>query len=107
MQRYGIVIKVKPGSLEEYKRLHADPWPEVNKILSDHGIRNFSIYERDGYLFGYFEFLGSDIETAFKEMDNYPIYKEWLSLNDPLQEPLPTRKEGEWWSSMDEIYHLD
>lgn len=107
MQRYGIIIKVKPDSLEEYKRLHANPWPEINQIMRDHGIRNFTIYERDGYLFGFFEFIGDDIKAAFEQMESYPIYQEWLSLNNPLQEPLPTRKEGEWWSFMNEIYHLD
>ncbi|TIM36778.1 MAG: L-rhamnose mutarotase, partial [Mesorhizobium sp.] len=25
----------------------------------------------------------------------------------PCQEPLPTRKEGEWWASMDEVFHHD
>ncbi|RUU39490.1 L-rhamnose mutarotase, partial [Mesorhizobium sp. M6A.T.Ce.TU.002.03.1.1] len=23
------------------------------------------------------------------------------------QEPLPTRKDGEWWASMDEVFHHD
>ncbi|MEQ8949978.1 L-rhamnose mutarotase, partial [Parvibaculum sp.] len=27
-QRMGMVIAVKPGKIAEYKRLHADAWPE-------------------------------------------------------------------------------
>ena len=27
-------------------------------------------------------------------MEEYLIYKKWLKLCDPLQEPLATRKEG-------------
>ncbi len=107
MKRYGIVIKVKTEELEEYKRLHANPWPEVNQILQEHGLHNFSIYEKDYYLFGYFEYHGDDITASFKKMAAYPIYQKWLSLCDPCQEPLPTRKEGEWWAFMEEIYHLD
>ena len=33
MQRYGMLIKVKPEKLEEYKRLHAAVWPEVLKTI--------------------------------------------------------------------------
>jgi len=25
----------------------------------------------------------------------------------PMQEPLATRKEGEWWAEMEEVFHLD
>ena len=27
--------------------------------------------------------------------------KEWWKLTDPMQEPLTTRKEGEWWAEME------
>ena len=57
MKRYGMVIQVRPEGLAEYKRLHASPWPEVDQILFNKGIRNFSIFERDYTLFGYFEFF--------------------------------------------------
>jgi len=26
---------------------------------------------------------------------------------EPMQEPLPTRKQGEWWAEMEEVFHLD
>jgi L-rhamnose mutarotase len=25
----------------------------------------------------------------------------------PMQQPLPTRKEGEWWAEMEEVFHTD
>jgi len=107
MKRYGMVIKVKPEGLKEYKRLHANPRSEVNRILKKCGFTNFSIFEKDYYLFGYFEFEGEDVNKAMKEMEEYPIYKEWLKLCDPLQEPLASRKKGEWWAFMEEVFHLD
>ena len=33
MQRYGMVLGVKPEKLEEYKRLHAAVWPEILRLL--------------------------------------------------------------------------
>jgi L-rhamnose mutarotase len=31
----------------------------------------------------------------------------WWAINKPLQEPLEDRAEGEWWSDLDELFHLD
>jgi L-rhamnose mutarotase len=25
----------------------------------------------------------------------------------PMQQPLVTRKEGEWWAEMEEVFHTD
>jgi L-rhamnose mutarotase len=107
MRRYGMVIRVKPEGLAEYKRLHANPWPEVNAILRANGFRAFTIYEKDHLLFGTFEFAGDDLQAAFAAMAAEPIYQKWLALCDPLQTPLESRRPGEWWAAMDEIYHLD
>lgn len=44
MNRRGMVIRVKPEKVEEYKRLHAAPWPEVLDTLGRHHVRNYSIF---------------------------------------------------------------
>ncbi len=33
--------------------------------------------------------------------------QEWWSLTIPCQQPFATRAEGEWWASMEEVFHLD
>jgi len=50
VQRYGSVIKVRPEKEEEYRRLHAAPWPGVLAMIRECNIRNYSIYLKDGYL---------------------------------------------------------
>ncbi len=57
IQRYGSVIKLRPEKLIEYKNLHANPWPEINQVISECNIRNYSIYYKEGYLFSYFEYI--------------------------------------------------
>jgi L-rhamnose mutarotase len=32
--------------------------------------------------------------------------KDWWKLTDPMQRPLPTRKKGEWWASMECLKRL-
>ncbi len=106
-QRYGMVIKVKPEKLEEYKRLHAEPWPEVLAAITACNIRNYSIYLKDGYLFSYFEYWGNDFAADMAKMAADPTTQAWWKLTDPCQEPLETRAEGEWWARMEEVFHWD
>ena len=105
--RFGSVIRVLPEKLEEYKALHADPWPGVNRMLKKVHIRNYSIYYRDGYLFSYFEYTGSDFEADMARMAADSLTLEWWKLTDPCQLPVETAAEGEWWAPMEEVYHLD
>ncbi len=107
MQRYGSVIKVKPEKLEEYKQLHAAVWPGVLKMIADCHIRNYSIYLKDGFLFSYFEYTGADFAADMAKMAADPVTQDWWKLTDPCQEPLPTRQAGEWWASMEEVFHTD
>ncbi len=107
MRRYGMVIKVRPEKLAEYKRLHANVWPEVLATIRRCNIRNYSIYLKDGFLFSYFEYVGHDFEKDMAKMAADPITQEWWSHCKPCQEPLETRAEGDWWAGMEEVFHCD
>ena len=107
VRRYGWVIKVKPEKLEEYKALHADPWPGVDNKLKESNIRNYSIYYRDGFLFSYLEYTGSDFEKDMQKMAEDSLTQAWWKLTDPCQIPVESAGEGVWWADMEEVYHLD
>ncbi|MEW6237356.1 MAG: L-rhamnose mutarotase [Candidatus Omnitrophota bacterium] len=107
MKRYGMVIKVRPEKLEEYKRLHAAVWPDVLDMIKQCHIRNYSIYFKDGFLFSYFEYVGADFAADMAKMAADPTTQDWWSHCKPCQEPLETRAEGEWWANMEEVFHVD
>jgi len=107
MKRYGSVIKVKPEKLDEYRALHADAWPEVLEKIYAVGIRNYSIYYKDGLLFGYYEYIGDDYGADMAKMAADPITQQWWKLTDPCQEPVESAAPGEWWSEMEEVFHTD
>lgn len=107
MKRYGSVIKLKEEKVEEYKKLHSDVWPEILEMIRKFNINNYSIYYKDGFLFSYFEYTGTDYEKDMKMMADDPITQKWWSVCKPCQEPLDTRKEGEWWAEMEEVFHLN
>ena len=107
MQRFGMVIRLRPGCEDSYRRYHADVWPEVLDKIRDCNIRNYSIYFKDGFLFSFFEYHGADIKRDWAKMADHPKTQEWWAVMNPMQEPLQTRKDGEWWAEMEEVFHLD
>lgn len=106
-QRFGSVIKVRHEKLEEYINLHKAVWDDVLAMIRDCNMTNYSIYLKDGYLFSYFEYVGDDLDADMARMKADKTTQEWWKLTDPCQEPLETRNEGEWWASMEEVFHLD
>lgn len=110
VERYGSVIGVKKEKIAEYKRLHADCWPGVLKMIEECNIRNYSIYlteiEKDKYyLFSYFEYVGDDFEGDMKKMAADPTTQRWWKETDPCQTPVPIRKEGDHWKRMEEVFY--
>ena len=107
MKRYASVIKVNLDKLPEYKRHHAAVWPEVLEMIRQCNIRNYSIFLKDDFLFGYFEYHGTDYSADMAKMAADPKTQEWWALMMPMQVPLETRAEGEWWANMEEVFHTD
>ncbi len=107
LTRYGQVLQVKPESFEEYKRYHANVWPEILDMIRQCNIRNYSIYHKDSYLFAYFEYVGEDFDADMAKMAADPKTQEWWDIMMPMQAPLETRAEGEWWANMEEVFHCD
>lgn len=107
MKRYGQVIGVDPQKLAEYKRYHANVWPEVLAKIHECNMRNYSIYQKDDLLFAYFEYHGDDYDADMAKIAADPKTQEWWVIMEPMQRPLETRKKGEWWAAMDEVFHTD
>jgi L-rhamnose mutarotase len=109
MQRMGMCLKLKPEKVEEYKRLHAAVWPAVLARISASQIRNYSIFlkEPENTLFGYWEYHGQDFAGDAAAMAADPATQEWWAVCMPCQLPFETRREGEWWAMMEEVFHLD
>lgn len=112
IQRHGSVIAIPQASIPEYKKLHADAWPGVLKMIDKAHIDNYSIYlgevsPGEHYLFSYYEYTGKDFDADMARMKKDKTTQEWWKHTDPLQKPLPTAKEGEWWSEWKEVFHHD
>jgi L-rhamnose mutarotase len=107
LRRYAQIINLRPEDEAEYIRYHADVWPTVLKTIADCNIRNYSIFLREGTLFAYFEYHGSDYAADMRKMAADPETQRWWKIMDPMQVPIATAAAGEHWSSLTEVFHVD
>jgi L-rhamnose mutarotase len=106
-QRIGMVIGIKADQISAYEQLHAASNPGVRDLLQKYHMHNFSIYMHqldDGkyYLFGYYEYSGTDYKADMEKLAAEPRNQKWLSVTGPMQVPLPKEQS---WAMMKEVYH--
>lgn len=97
MKRNAFTMKLKPGFAKEYKKRHDEIWPELSQLLSDSGIKDYSIFldESTHTLFAV-QKLEDDFEP--ESIPNHPLVKKWWAYmvdimevnpdNSPLENPL-------------------
>lgn len=107
VSRHASVIRLRPEREQEYRRLHADVWPDVLARIERSGLRNYSIFLRDGRLFSCFECVGGDLDADLAAMAADPATRRWWALTDPCQQPVESAAPGERWAPMEEVFHAD
>jgi L-rhamnose mutarotase len=51
--------------------------------------------------------VGDNFEVDMAKMAADPTTQKWWAIMMPMQQPIPTRTEGEWWADMKEVFHVD
>lgn len=76
MRRVCFTLQVKPERLAEYRRRHAQVWPDMLVALRDSGWHDYSLFLReDGLLVGYL--LTDDFDAALAAMDATEVNARW------------------------------
>lgn len=105
-KRVGMVIRLKPECVDEYRKLHSASNPGVRDLLSKYNMVNFSIFlhriGKEWFEFGYYEYSGENFEADMAALAEEPRNKAWLEICDPLQLPLDGAAS---WVEMEEVYH--
>ncbi len=55
MERHTFAMKVKKGQMDEYRKRLGGIWPELTAFLDRNQVRNFSIWNAEDLIFGYYE----------------------------------------------------
>jgi L-rhamnose mutarotase len=109
MERIARIIRLKPEAIDDYKKIHAEVWPEVLATITACQIKNYSIFlrEPENLLFAYFEYHGTDLEADMAKMAEDEATQRWWTITDPMQASLDSAAEGEWWAPAERVFHQD
>jgi len=85
MIRRAFLMKLKPGCREEYRRRHNPIWPELQAVLKEHGVRNYSIFldRQTDRLFGYAEI---ESESRWRQIADDEVCQRWWAHMKELME---------------------
>jgi L-rhamnose mutarotase len=104
MKREAFKMFLKEGFEDEYERRHAALWPEVQALLSDNGVYDYSIFldRETNVLFAFQKTRGVD---SSQDLGDNPVVRKWWNYmadimvvnpdNSPVSIPLK------------EVFHLD
>ena len=107
MRRIAQIIQLNPEREAGYIRYHQQVGPAVLAIIAACRITNYSFFLRNGLLFSYFEYHGTDYEQDMARMAVCLDTQRWWSIMDPMQVQMPDSLPGEKWSGMREVFHFE
>ena len=104
MYRNAFKMKLKPGFQAEYKRRHDEIWPELEQLLSEAGIQDYSIFldEETLTLFAV-QKLTDDFEPSL--IPSHPIVKKWWAYMADIMETNPD--QSPITKPLQEVFHMD
>jgi len=87
-KRFAFKMKLYPGFKEEYRKRHAEIWPELERLLKNEGIGNYSIFldEETNTLFAYQEQSG---DSSSQDLGQTEIVKKWWKFMADIMETNP------------------
>lgn len=105
--RFGQLGKLKQDKIEEYCKLHADPWPDVLKTITDCNLKNYSIFLHDDLVFAYFEYTGDDYDADMAKMAADPVTQQWWQHTHPCFEEFAIDPESKFYHDMKPIFYYE
>lgn len=103
MIRKAFVLEVHRGCEAEYERRHNPIWPELETVLRQHGVRQYSIFLHPDtrQLFGYAEI---EDEAQWEAISQTPECQRWWAW---MKELMPSHSDNRPVSqSLREVFHL-
>lgn len=99
MERIAFHLRIKEGKREAYRQEHEDVPDALESAYLDSGagIETYSVFEKDGHVFGFMEV--ADPEKIKAVMADSEAQAEWAQVMDSIL----VDTEDQW---MDEVYRM-
>jgi L-rhamnose mutarotase len=103
MTKYAFKMKLKPGCRAEYIRRHDAIWPELKNLLSQSGIKDYTIYfdEETLSLFAVQYLEGA----TSQDLGQNPIVQKWWKYMAELMETNPD--SSPITIPLEKVFHMD
>ena len=104
MIRKAFLMKVNPDAHAEYERRHRPVWAELEAVLKNHGVMNYSIFleQETSRLFGYAEIESEELWNKIAATDEC---RRWWAF---MKDVMPTNVDNSPVSvELREVFHLD
>lgn len=88
-------MKLKPGTVAEYKRRHDELWPDLGDALREAGIYDYSIF-LDEETLHLFAVLKLRADHAIAALPHKPVMQRWWNYMADLMEVEPGNRPREW-----------
>jgi L-rhamnose mutarotase len=104
MMRKAFLMTFKPGVEDEYEKRHNPIWPDLQQILKEHGVHNYSIFldRNSSKLFAYVEVESDELWSKIAET---PACQRWWVHMKDLMETNPDNSPKS--EELKEVFHLD
>jgi L-rhamnose mutarotase len=104
MQRIAFLMRIAPGTEEEYERRHQQVWPEMLAELKLAGAHNYSIFRTGLQLFAYLEV--DDLDRYRTHLAESAVAAKWeAQMTDILVREVDSATR--FPPLLPEVFHLD
>ena len=88
MHRLAFKMKLYNGFEEEYKKRHDQLWPDLEKLLKETGISEYSIFldSETNFLFGV---LKAEDPSRLNNLPSNPVMQKWWAYMKDIMESNP------------------
>ena len=103
-RKYAWTWYVKEECLEEYVKMHLNPWPEILEEHRKAGIRNYSIFQNGRQFFYCYEC--DDVKAANEYIAKSEACKRWNAITSKMVEGSFDYNQEEPVKFMKEVFYL-
>jgi len=85
MTRIAFKMKLFAGKEAEYKKRHDEIWDDLQSLMKEKGVRNFSIF-LDEETLTLFAYLECDDPAKLADLPQHPVQKKWWTYMRDIME---------------------
>jgi L-rhamnose mutarotase len=104
MERIDYKMKLLPGNEAEYKRRHDEIWTELEKLLRESGISDYSIF-LDRETLTLFAVQKKSGPTTSQDLADNPVVQKWWAYMADIMETNPDNSPVT--TPLEEVFYME